>query len=311
MKKKIYYVILFILFNCLLAGAICYLNFVLRNKEYEGSQDKFKKWNPEHADVVFIGNSHQFCTVDPDILYDEYGIESFMLASSGQTVPMSYYAAMEAIELHKPDTIVFEVAYCCNDFRTLKGMDHCFFDGFPRCKARKEALRDLVDKDERIYFLMPLGIFHSRWKELTQTDFQDFPVSDRGAYHIEEVCHNEEFPIVDESVTEPMPEEMEKYMDKLVELCRENDVKLILYAAPFNGLYLWDENSTEDIMWRQTIFNYIGEYAEEKGVEYHNLFHEIEDLNIDYETDWGDTQHFNRTGQAKMTRYLAEKGYIY
>ena len=79
--KKIKDIILFILFNALLIGALLCLNFVFRNKEYEGAQDKFARWNPDHADIVFIGTSHQFCTISPDILHDEYGIESFMLST--------------------------------------------------------------------------------------------------------------------------------------------------------------------------------------------------------------------------------------
>jgi len=286
------------------------MNYVFRNKEYEGAQDKFKKWDPQHADIVFVGNSHQFCSINPDILYDEYGLETFMLSTSGQTVPMSYYAAMEAIELKKPDTIVFEICYVANDFRTLEGMDHCFFDGFPRCKARKLALNDLVDTKQRIFYLIPLGMFHSRWDELTESDFKDFPLSDRGGFINQNTANNWDIPIRDPSVTKPMPEEMEKYLGLMIDLCKENDVDLILYVAPFNGMYMDDEHSTSDILERQSIFNYTGEYAKEKGVEFHNLFYEIDSIGLRSDSDWMDSQHLNASGQIKFTRYMMNKGYL-
>lgn len=308
--KKIKTIILFILFNALLFVTLLSMNFVFRNKEYEGAQDKFAGWNPEHADIVFIGTSHQFCTIDPDLLYNEYGIESFMLATSAQTVPMSYYAAMEAIELKHPDTIVFEISYVANDFRTLAGMDHCFFDGFPRCNARKEALNDLVDKDQQIYYLLPLGMFHSRWKELDEEDFMDFPVSDRGTFFNAQVFRGGEIPIQDPSVSEPIPGEMEKYLLMLFDLCEENNVELILYAAPFNGLYLYDENCTADLLLRESMFNYTGQLCEERGIEFHNLFYELDAIGINDETDWMDSQHFNCLGQAKLTRYMMDNGYL-
>ena len=308
--KKTVNVIIFILFNALLFFTLINLNYVFRNKEYEGAQDKFKKWCPEEADIVFVGNSHQFCSINTDLLYDEYGIESFMLATSGQTVPMSYYAAMEAIELKHPKTIVFEVCYTANDFRTLKGMDHCFFDGFPRCKARKLALEDLTEPEERLYYLFPLGMFHSRWKELSEADFKDFPISDRGSFVSDEVVDNYDPPIQDPNVKEAMPKEMEKYMEMLIDLCKANDVKLILYSAPFNGLYLYEDYAREDVLWRQSIFNYVGDFAKERGVEFHNLFYEYDKLGINNDTDWMDTQHFNRKGQEKFTRYMMESGYL-
>lgn len=310
MKKFFAVAVKFILFNAVLAICLLGATGVLRNKEYEGAQDMFAKWKPEHADIVFIGNSHQFCTIDTDLLYSEYGIESFMLSSSAQTVPMSYYAAKEAIELRHPDVICFEVSYCANDFNTVKGMDHCFFDGFPNCKAKYEALNDLIDPEERIYFLLPLGIFHSRWKELTEEDYSGFPVSERGTYRMTNVYVNSEIPVVDEDDLYPVPGEMERYLRMMIDLCEEEDVKLILYVAPFNGQFPGEEGSIEDLKIRERIFNHVGAIAKECGVEYHNLFYELDELGIDNETDWADSQHFNCLGQVKMTRYMMDNGYL-
>ena len=37
---------------------------------------------------------------------------------------------------------------------------------------------------------------------------------------------------------------------------------------------------------------------------------ELEELNLDGATDYKDSQHFNTNGQAKVTRYMAERGYF-
>lgn len=310
MRKKFGIFVKFIIFNAILLLLLAGADKVLRNKEYEGAQDMFVKWNPARADIVFIGNSHQFCTIDTDLLYSRYGIESYMLATSAQTVPMSYYAAKEAIELKKPRVIVFEVAYCANDFMTVPGMDHCFFDGFPRCEARKEALEDLIDPEDRIYYILNLGLFHSRWKDLTEADYSGFPVSSRGAYHLYNVYVNQDIPVVGEDEIYPMPGEMERYLRMMIELCEEENVKLILYAAPFNGMYPGEEGSIQDLEMREMIFNHVGIVAAEYGTEYHNLFYELDEIGIDNETDWADSQHFNALGQAKLTKYMAEHGYL-
>lgn len=311
MKKRILLnSILFILF---IAGLVIILdkaNFVLRHKEYAGVQDRFAEIPKDSVDIVFIGNSHQFCSISPEILYDEYGIESFMLATSAQTVPMSYYAAMEAIELQHPETIVFEVSYCANDFRTVTDeMSHCFFDGMPDCEAKHLAIEDLIEEEQRIYYYLLLGTYHTRWKELTEADFALEQFTARGGVYYERVVYNPEIPLISPDETEAMPEEMEKYMDMMVELCEENDVNLIFYTAPFNTPYDSPE-TTEDLYRRQRIFNYIADYAKENQVEYYNLFYEIDEIGLDSAQDWMDREHLNCFGQEKMTRYMMEAGYL-
>ncbi|MCR5254916.1 MAG: hypothetical protein K6D96_03220 [Acetatifactor sp.] len=309
-KKITKIIVLFMIFMCILGLALIRLNSVMSVKAAEAVQKRFSEFERDSCDVVFVGNSHQFCSIDPMLLKDEFGIESFMLATSAQTVPMSYYAVMEAVEMQHPDRIVFEVSYCANDFRTVSNeMSHYFFDGMPVGHIKKAAIEDLIE-DEPFWFYVPFGLYHTRWKELSETDFSDYEVNERGGVFFTETVPNSSIHVIDEGDMENMPEEMEKYMDKMVDYCRENGVELILYTAPFNTLYDGDETQLEDLERRERIFNYVGKYAGEKGIEYHNLFYEIDKLGIDDQTDWMDRQHLNANGQRKFTEYMANKGYI-
>ena len=303
MKKKTF-IILVITFNVLLLGTLFFLNYVLRNKEFSGAQDRFRAWNPESADVVFVGNSHQFFGVNPDILYSDYDIESFMLATSAQTVPESYYAAMEAIELKHPEKIAFEISYVANDFRTVSSeMDHCFFDGMPLCRTRRLAINDLIDDENKIYYYLPLGLYHVRWKELKSSDFEEVSLSERGTYTTPAVFENWAIPVINSDEQSPMPTEMEKYFLKLIDLCKENNTELILYVLPFNSLYE-DEDGVSDLYNRQRIFNYACDLATENGVRAYNFFYSIDEIGLDPSTDWADSQHLSTLGQEKFTRFL-------
>ena len=97
--------------------------------------------------------------------------------------------------------------------------------------------------------------------------------------------------------------------EDFVKLCKENNVELVFYAAPFNSLYN-EENTRQDLFARQRIFNGIEDYAIEKELRYYNLFYEMEGIGLNGETDYMDSQHFNASGQTKVTRYMAEKGYF-
>ena len=309
-REKIITIVLSLLFVVAMALSLWRISYVLREKEYTNIQDNFMQLERDSMDMIFIGSSHQFCTISPDLLYEEYGIESFMLATSAQTIPMSYYAAMEAIEYQHPKAIVLEVLYCTNDFRTVTPeMSHTFFDGMPLSKIKRMAVEDLIAEEEQIYYHLNLGRYHTRWKDLTAEDFMSNLTAPRGGFYSEDTTYNWNIPVISAEDKEPMPEEMERYMDMLVELCEEQQVELILYAAPFNSLY--DEETTrEDLFRRQRIFNYISDYAAENNLRYYNLFYEMDAMGLDGTTDYKDSQHFNCKGQEKVTRYMAEKGYL-
>ena len=302
--------ILSIVFVTVLVSVLSVTASVLREKEGTTMHRLFTKFEKDSLDTIFVGTSHQFCSISPDVLYYDYGINSFMMASSAQTVPMTYYAIMEAIEYQHPKTIVFEALYCANDFRELEpGMSHMFFDGMPNCKAKRLALNDLVDPKEHIYYYFDLGFYHSRWKEVTEEDFKPSEDSERNTFFSDQIQYNWEIPVVDKSEKEPMPEEMKKYLDMIIELCKENDVELIMYVAPYNSLYD-DDYTRQNLFYMQRVFNWIEEYVEPQGIPFHNLFYEMDEIGLDGNTDWMDSQHCNYAGQEKITRYMVEKGYI-
>lgn len=309
-KKILKTGILLIVFTAVVIVSVLRVSYILREKEAIFVWDNYNQLEKDSVDMIFIGSSHQFCTINTDLLYEEYDINSFMLATSAQTIPMSYYAAMEAIESQHPKAIVLEASYLANDSRTVTPeMSHFFFDGMPWGEAKKLAIRDLIEEDEQIYYYLNLGRYHTRWKDLEESDFESNLTSPRGSYYYEDVSYNWEIPVISRNEKDPMPEEMEKYLDMLVSLCSENDVELILYIAPFNTLY-FDETLNEDLFRRQRIFNGLEEYALENGLRYYNLFYEMGAIGLDGTTDYKDSQHFNCMGQSKVTRYMVENGYF-
>ncbi len=313
MKKSlsiIKYIALTVLIAGLFLWTFCRLTYVFRQKEYTNVQDNFANLPKDSVDTIFIGTSHQFCSVDTNLLYEEYGINSFMLATSAQTVPMSYYACLEAIELQHPKTIVLELAYLANDFRTVTDeMSHTFFDGMPNCEARKLAIEDLIEPGKQVYYYLNLGAFHERWKELTEEDYKSNLTSPRGNHHYENTQYNWNIPVIEQTETEAPSEEMLKYLDKIIALCRENRIELITYVAPFNSLYN-DEDTRTELFRMQRVFNWCGEYLNNPNIRFYNLFYELPEIGLDGNTDFMDSQHTNYLGQAKITRYMAEHGYL-
>ena len=308
--KIIYRLLGCLIFLALVIFGVIRLQYVTRDKENARMWDNFKALDKKSVSVFFVGNSHSFCSINPDLLYEEYGLDSFMLSSSGQTLAMDYYAIEEAIRYQCPETIYLEMSYAIHDWNTISDeMSHMFFDGMPLNKIKVAAVRELIDEDNRIYFYIPLGQFHSRWTYLTADDYADDRTSPRGRYYSEHTEGNWQIEVCSVTYKEEIPENAVYYMDLIAELCEKNDIKLILYTVPYNSLWP-SEESQATLTNSQGIYNSLYDYATEKGLEYYNLFNEVDEIGLDYSSDFLDSQHFNCYGQDKFTRYMADKGYI-
>jgi len=312
MKKNIISLVSLILFAAAVALGLKYITTLFADKNTYPFQYNFAKVQKDSIDVVFIGNSHQFCSIDTLLLKEEYGIESYMLASSMQTIPMSYYAVMEAIELQHPDKIVLELFYLANDVKSVNDvMNHAFFDGMPDCRAQELALSDIVeDAGDRIYYRWNLGAYHVRWKTLGEDDFKGIKDMPYGCYYNDTVTANTEIVPIDQSETAEAPALTLEYLDKIIDLCSEEGVELICYISPFNVETPGDEASENTFVSWQKVYNWASGYLAGRGVAFHNLMYELDGLGLDMEKDFLDRQHVNCYGQEKLTRYMADMGYL-
>ena len=83
-----------------------------------------------------------------------------------------------------------------------------------------------------------------------------------------------------------------KYVDKIIQLCEEQGVKLIFYRAPYRS----NANELKKVNW-------LAGYLSEKNVAFYDLEPAIE---WDYTVDFYDYEHLSETGAKKATLYLGE-----
>jgi len=309
--KKLKIVLPVCAFCIAMAFTLSALTGVLRNKELTSMHENFKQYEKGELDTIFVGSSHQFCTINPSLLYADYGINAFMMGTAAQQLTMSYYAAMEAVEFQEPEVIVLEAHYAAFEEGAIGiHMNHMFFDGMPLGKTKYLAIKELFPKEEWLYYYLDFFYYHERWKEVSKEDFETQVNDDRGGFYTEEVGCFGGFAIVDEQEKEPMMQTTKEDFDRIIELCRANDVTLIVYVAPYlPGDY--ETETLEEVYRQQRVYNWLGDYLAEQGVAFYNLFYEVEEIGLDVTSDFYDPAHLNGTGQEKVTRYMAEKGYIY
>lgn len=302
--------LLTLLFLLCLHGAARYLGHVLYPKMEFGmgntgdtpvSEDYavyyFGKTKRDTVDTVFVGNSHQFCSVDVNILNREYGWNSILLTSRSQNLKLSYYAILEAVELQHPKTIILETCAavdCPEEPDTLARTS--FFDYMPnRSRTKWEAVRAVGDPP--VWYYYPVTALHSNWGDVRARDFRlipKLPEGERYAYTIPICTPLEEWEIIPAEQKAPLREESLRWLQNIADLCRENGLELILSTAPYR-------TSVSD----QEEYNAISDFAEENGILYLNLMHDMEAIGLDVGSDFMDLGHLNVSGQEKLTRYLA------
>nr|WP_297767814.1 hypothetical protein [uncultured Butyrivibrio sp.] len=252
------------------------------------------------VDVVVFGTSHAGCTVDNSILWDEYGIASYTLWSGSQRVDGTYLFMQDAFKKNKPKVALVETLDFVNDMqpdRTLAQsalpVDYSmnYVNWVFKTAADNGYSREYV---EEALFKMP--IIHSRYQELEKEDFIQERSYNRGYNGSNECLACEEPLLVDDR--EDLPETNMYYVDKIIDLCRENDVELIFFHAP----YVLSEGS----MYEQRRQNTLSDHFAERGIPFLDYYRDHESIGIDFATDLREGNHVNDLGAAKVTNALGQ-----
>ena len=60
-------------------------------------------------DVVFIGDCEVYENFSPKVLWEDYGINSYIRGSAQQLIWQSYYLLEDTLRYEKPDVVIFNV----------------------------------------------------------------------------------------------------------------------------------------------------------------------------------------------------------
>lgn len=282
------------LFCVLFAGA----SQLLRNKDSAGAILSLYEEPRDSLDVIFIGSSHILNGVLPLELWQEYGIVSNNLGQHGQSIPISYYMAQEAIRTQHPDLIVLDayMLYYPELIYEGDGNSHKSIDNMAWSGPKLRAIFELFSWEDRWDYLVPLSFYHTRWKELSAEDLAPIDTTGKGCeVRLDTVPYPEMEP-VDPDYTQPLSDVALEYFDRLAELCEAEGVELLLVCAPFHA--------TRE---QQGQMNAVGEVAEAYGLPYWNYLSRLEEIGFDPASDLFDYSHLNANGALKFTHALGEE----
>jgi hypothetical protein len=302
MKKNVLKSITFLI---ILAFVMCIFLNIFSFKYSIGTYnfDSYYSEKENSIDVLLLGSSHTFNGLDPSILWSKEGIASFCLASSGQPIWDSYYYLKEALKYQKPKVVILDVyttAYLNSEYNaeetTIKGNF-----GMRLSKNKIDSLITGNDKSLFIDYLLQYPLFHKRYDEITENDFEKF--SDKYTYQYFKGFGNEfnvaklEKPDNISNITETgdLYPKNEEYLMKIINYCKEMNVNLILTAIPYQV--------TAD---EQKKINRIAQIAQENSVNFIDFNHMYDEVGIDFSTDFKNKGHLNYSGSNKVSAWFAD-----
>ncbi len=252
-------------------------------------------------DVIFVGDCEVYENFSPAVLWEEYGISSYIRGSAQQLIWQSCCLLEETLSYDVPDVVIFNIQSLQYSEPQSEAYNRMTLDGMRWGPAKvKSIMASMTGEESFVEYLFPLLRYHSRWDELTAEDveymFRHPKVSHNGYYMRVDVKPAEDVPEGKPLADYRFGDNAWQWLDRMDELCREKGTQLLLIKAP--SLYpAWYDQWEEQVE----------AYAEEHDLPYINFLELQEETGLDYSTDTYDAGlHMNLSGAEKLSRWLGK-----
>ena len=263
----------------------------------------------EGHQVLFVGDCEVYESFSPVTLFDEFGATSYIRGSAQQLMWQSYYLIHEMLQTQTPRAVVLSVCSLRYAEPQSEAYNRMTLDGMRFGRDKLEAVRaSLTAEESELSYYVPLLRYHDRLFELTEEDarylFTGPELTYNGYLMRTEIVPYTRLPAAPALREAAFGEKPVEYLDRIVALCREKGIELILVKSPC--LYP---------AWYEEWDAWLGDYAQKNGIAYINAIPLMEEMDIDLNTDTYDGGiHLNVYGAEKYTRwlgaYLSDRGLI-
>ena len=251
------------------------------------------------TDVLFLGSSAISCNVEFSELWKEFGIASYCLGAGGATFYDDYYRLLESLKVRTPGFVIVEVqsAYVADEYGSEEFKTENI-TGFPPSLNKARFTQAAVESEQRLDYFLTFPLYHSRYTQLNVKDFVKVGMIgpyNKGQWTIFAASSSSPMPadVTGESRIFLLSQKQEYYLRKLISLCREKEIPLLLLKTP-------DPNREK----RQPFYNAVGVIAREYDVPYLNMNLYDREIGLTATDIYVDNYHLNISGARKCAVFL-------
>lgn len=297
-----------ILFLSLMGIVLFRVISILEGKWEDGSyvMRMFYEQPEDSVDVLILGSSHAGVDINPAVLWDEYGMASYVLWGSVQPFWNTYYYLLESLQYQEPELIVLEVYRAAE---TLEYMDPSRIAkntfGMKASGNKVAAIQASTSPEMYVDYLLQFPIWHTRYNEITQEDFTVYEdaaengCTYKGLYDKIGLKTTEFTSLPDVSGIDgvgAMTEKSYEYLMKIIEVAEEERIPLFFIVSPYVGI---TENDKK-------IYNQVEQIARQNDILFVDFNERMTEIGLEAKTDFAETSHLNQLGQEKYTAYLGK-----
>ena len=290
-------IIIFFVF-IFLFGKLVSLKYISLYPEGSFISDYYKEKN--NHDVIFLGDCESYTSFSPITIYNETGITSFVRGNSRQLIGQSFYVLSETLKYEIPKVVVLSVGSMQYDGQIKEEYNRLLLDKMRWSIDKINLIKySIMDNENILSYIFPIFRYHSRITELTNEDitylFKDKVISHNGFIINTGIKPLTILPTRKMLSDYSFSDDNIMYLNKIVRLCKENNIKLILEKSPTMYPYWYSEYD-----------DFIKEFAKENNLDYYNFIDLKDEIGIDYQKDTYDAgTHLNLSGATKLSKYFA------
>lgn len=314
--KKIFLVLKIFLFVLIFFIFTIPIAFILKDDANSYARVLFHEfYNQDKIDYLVCGASHVSHGVEANNASQKLGKAVFNAGTPSQKIDGTYAILRQATKLYKIEKVFLEL-----DFAVATDSDFSKRDGFKAEYIVSNGIKDFKIKTDyllhcsspKYYFnsILPIGkdklltlnpkTISDKIKSLLSGEYFKYQYVDDGSEYAGKGCVLDLDEIPDGGFSNDskegkinvseVSEDWKDTIDKIIALCRENDIELIFYSMPGSDFYLNERGNYDEY------YSFCRDFAAEKGFLYYDFNLARPEILSLRDSDYTDDNHLSKKG---------------
>ena len=272
-------------------------------------------------DMVFIGSSHSYCTFEPDYFDRELGKLSQQMGMPLQHADGSYFTLLEVFNYQKPQTVVMELYWDMLDSEYEPSQLNSLFSAMDNEELKTRFMQEAVPLSVSLKSYLPfinfqLDFFMESSEEMKKFIEEKYNIEEKKEIITAEEYYDKKGYIYTDKQMPPdeygpsnhfnsfdgkswsMHPTQQKYLEKIIALCEENNAKLIFVTAPI-AITSFERIKNYDFVHQE-----ISNFAAKNKIDYYDYNLINQSLNLLIDNNFQDDAHLNHSGVEIVNKHF-------